>query len=73
MTIPDVRRFPEAKNWLMAFALILLFLSPGSKFVQIMWSDEFDSDLVPDTNLRSTDSGVTGRSNQKLEEHTDYL
>ncbi len=55
---------------LFAFLLLALATSSAPAFGQLVWSDEFDTGLVPDSKAWSYDLGASGWGNQELQEYT---
>jgi len=53
--------------------LVILILAPVAAFGQPLWSDEFDSGALPDSQVWSYDLGAGGWGNQELQEYTDDL
>ena len=51
----------------------LLGASASATEAQLLWSDEFDSGVAPDSSVWSYDLGANGWGNQELQEYVDDL
>ena len=53
--------------------LLLLVKAPGINSETLLWSDEFNSNSLPDSTFWSYDLGAGGWGNQELQTYTDLL